>query len=186
MRKSLSLMLVAMLVACGDAETGSQAGSSTTASSSVSGSGGGGTGGAGSGGGGTGGSAVMPVAGEASATPSCAPDDGPAYTIDLGLPERSCVSKPAGPFLRLTFYTHVASPAGNTWDMAIPAGEAQGIYQPDGDPSNIIVVKSGALSVTAWDTASAKGSYDVILNDGTHLAGSFDAIVCPGDPPLCG
>ncbi len=66
-------------------------------------------------------------------------------------------------------------------------GEAQGIYQPDSaDPSNLVVVTSGALKVATWDMVGATGTYDVILLDGTHLAGSFDALACLQTPGLCG
>jgi hypothetical protein len=194
MHKYLPLIAMALLIACGDA--GSESSASQAASSTTGGDGGGGAGsgeggaggagGSAQGSGGAGGSAAMPVPGESRAVRDCAPDDGPARTITIGLAARTCDAQPAGSVFRMTFYTHVDSPAGNTWNLASNGGEAQGIYQPDGDPSNIIVVKTGSLSITTWDMMNAKGSYDVVLNDGTHLAGSFDAIACLTDQPLCG
>lgn len=204
MHKYFPLIAIALLVACGDTDSSSGAGQ--TASSTTGGDGGGGAGsgeggaggagggaqgsggagGSAQGSGGAGGSAAMPVPGQSSATRDCAPNDGPAITITIGLAARTCDAKPAGSVFRMTFYTHVDSPAGNTWNLDPNGGEAQGIYQPAGDPSNLVVVKTGSLSITTWDMVDAKGSYDVTLNDGTHLAGSFDAIACLTNQPMCG
>jgi hypothetical protein len=205
MPKYFPLIAIALLVACGDTDSSSGAGQIASGATGGDGGGGagsgeggaGGTGGSAQGSGGAGGSAqgsggagggsaAMPVPGQSSAIRDCAPNDGPAITITIGLAARTCDAMPAGSVFRMTFYTHVDSPAGNTWNLAANGGEAQGIYQPAGDPSNLVVVKTGSLSITTWNMVDAKGSYDVILNDGTHLAGSFDAIACLTNQPMCG
>lgn len=198
MHKYLPLIAMALLVACSDTDTdssASQGASSTTASGSgTSGgeggaggaSGAGGAGGGAQGSGGAGGSAAMPVPGESKAARDCAPNDGPAITLTMGLAARSCDAQSAGSTFRITFYTHVDNPAGNTWTFGSNVAEAHGAYQPDGDPSNILYIKSGSLSISTWDMMNVKGSYDVTLNEGTHLAGSFDATACLEGQPLCG
>lgn len=189
---ALSLLVAATLAASCGSETGGGQQSSTTAGSGGSGSsassmttsgGGDMAGGGGSGGSGT----VMNVPGTAAAINDCAPNDGKAYTIKIGLPEKTCASMPSGAFLRLSFYTHVDAPAGNSWDFAASPQEAQGIYQPDsGDPSNIVVVSKGNLWINAWDLTGVKGLFDVTLIDGTHLVGNIDAIACLQEPAQCG
>lgn len=159
----------------------------TTEGGGSGGSGGMGSGGNGSGGGGQGGnSGGMPVAGEAAASPSCAPNDGPAFTIEIGLTERSCASPTGGTVLRLSFWTNTSMPAGHTWDLSPNAGEGQGTYTPASDPANFVAVETGTLAIDTWGADSATGSYDVILKDGTHLSGSFDAIPCLMNPAMCG
>lgn len=189
-RGSFLGIAIVLAAACGGGETGGGEGGGTVSSSSAASAGGtsgeGGAGGAGGGQGGSGGSAAMPVDGESRTIRSCAPDDGPALSVEIGLASKTCGSPAGGPLLRIIFYTHIDNPAGNVFDLAPSAGEAQAIYNPGGDPSNIIGSASGALSVDTWDMAAAKGSYDVVMNDGTHLAGTFDAIACLMDQPMCG
>lgn len=188
MRKYLSFLAAAALVACGGSETGGSGTSTSTSSSSGaggSGSGSGGAGGAATGGGGSGGGGITEVAGEATTVNDCAPDDGKAFTINIGLPEKTCFATPSGPLLRLSFYSHVDSPAGNSWTFG--GGEAQGIYQPDSkDPSNIVSVSIGSLLINSWDMFGASGTYDVVLINGTHLVGTFVALGCLQEPALCG
>lgn len=186
MRKILSLLVIAVgtLMACGDTGTGGGETSSTTAGTTSSSSSGdaGGAGGAGGGGG-----APVAVSGESSVVNDCAPNDGPARTLKIGLSARTCSATPSKSLLRMSFYTHIDSPAGNTWTFGGGSADAQGVYQPDiGDPSNIVAVLIGTLQITTWDGQSATGSYDVELVDGQHLVGLFDAIACLQEPALCG
>lgn len=77
-------------------------------------------------------------------------------------------------------------PAGHTWNLSPNVGEGQGNYTPAADPASFVTVQTGTLSVDTWGADSATGSYDVILMDGTHLSGSFDAIPCLMNPAMCG
>lgn len=167
-----------IISACGD---GAGGGSTEGAGGNSNGMGGAsGQGGAG------GASAGTPVEGQAVLTPSCAPNDGKAFTIEIGLAERSCTASPMASLLRLSFWTHVDMPAGNTWNLSPNIGEGQGNYTPASDPANFIGVDSGTLKMDVWTADSASGNYDVILMDGTHLSGSFDAIPCLMNPAMCG
>jgi hypothetical protein len=189
MHRILLGIAMVLVAACGGAETGggtSSSSSSAAATSSAAGSGGGGSGGTG-GQGGAGGSAAVPVEGESRTIKSCAPDDGTAFTIEIGLPQATCDAAQAGPLLRISFYTHVDAPAGNTFVISQEiTGDGQAIFNPGGDPSNLIFAKNGTLTVDTWDTASATGGYDIIFTDGTHLAGTFNAVGCLTNSPMCG
>lgn len=171
------LGILVVLAACG----GTTEGGGTASTSG----GMGGAGGAGQGGGG-GHSSGMPVDGAAAVSPSCAPDDGAAFTIEIGLTDRSCAAAPSGSVLRLSFWTNTSMPAGHTWNLAPNVGEGQGTYTPIADPTSFVSMDSGTLVVDTWAADSAAGSYDVMLKDGTHLSGTFDAIPCLMTPAMCG
>jgi hypothetical protein len=187
------LLTAALLIACGDTTDGAGSGGAGGAGGSGGSGGAGGSGGSGQGGeggaGGSGGGAgpAMPVAGESNVVKSCAPNDGPAYTFTIGLTAATCGAMPAGPVLRLTIYTKLDMPAGNTWDMAQNSPDGFALYYPGDDPSNLVFGQEGTLTVDTWDaTKAATGSYDVVLVDGTHLVGDFNATACLAESPMCG
>ena len=192
MRRFRTLLTAALLIGCGDSETGG----STSTASSAGGSGQGGEGGEGGAGGGDGGGGAgggggvgpaMPVEGESNVVRSCAPNDGPAYTFAIGLSASTCGAMPAGPVLRISIYTKLDMPAGNMWDVAQNSPDGFAVYYPGDDPSNLVFGKKGMLTVKTWDqTKAATGSYDVELVDGTHLVGLFNATACLVEAPMCG
>jgi len=157
------LLVLALLAACGSSGDDSSGG------------------GDGGGGGGT------AVPGEARVESDCAPDDGAAYSFHIGLAAASCDASPEGALLRITVWTGLDHMAGGAWNLAPSVGVAGTWYSPSGSSSDLVNGASGILRVTTWDeTAGATGTYDVVLEDGTHLSGSFDAVACLGDGPLCG
>jgi hypothetical protein len=129
----------------------------------------------------------MPVPGESNVVRDCAPNDGPAYTVTVGLAAGTCNAMPAGPVLRIRMWTKLDMPAGNTWDLAENSPDGFAVYSPGGDPSNLIYSSKGTLAIKTWDEMTkVTGSYDIELTDGTHLVGDFNAAACLNDMPMCG
>lgn len=184
---------MSLVVACGDSDgggSGTPGGSGGSAGGS-GGQGGEGMGGAGGGAGGAGGAgggaAAMPVEGESNVVRSCAPNDGPAYTVVIGLSAPTCGAMPAGEVLRVSIWTKLDMLAGNTWDVAQNSQDGFAAYYPGVDPSDLVFSSQGTLEIKTWDEmTSITGSYDIVLKDGTHLAGDFDATPCLVEMPMCG
>lgn len=187
MRGFLMILAAALLVARGDSDGGGN-GTSSGSSSSAGGAGQGGAGGGEGGAGGGGGSAAaMPVEGESNVVRSCAPNDGPGYTVVIGLSATTCGAAPAGEVLRISIWSKLDMLAGSTWDVAQNSPDGFAAYYPGGDPSNLVFSNKGTLVIKTWDeAASITGSYDVELTDGTHIAGDFDATPCLVEMPMCG
>lgn len=194
-------LTAALLGACGDPDGSGSAGN--TGGSGGQGGGGqggdgqggaaggaGGAGGSGGGGGqgGAGGSSpAKPVEGESKVVRSCAPNDGPAFTFTIGIAASTCDAMPLVPVLRISIFTNIDSPAGKTWDVAQSSPDGFGVFYPSADPSDLVFTKEGTLKIDTWDaTKAATGSYDLVLQDGTHLAGSFNAVACLVEQPMCG
>lgn len=130
---------------------------------------------------------AMPVQGESNVERSCAPNDAPAYVVVIGLAAAACGSPPAGPVLRVSLYTNIDMPAGSTWDLTENSPDGFALYQPGGDPSNLVFGSKGTLSIDTWDEmTTVTGSYDIELTDGTHLVGEFNATACLENMPMCG
>ena len=127
--------------------------------------------------------AANPLPGDASRIDiGCAPNDGPAIEISLGLDDGACMLPvPTSPPLQLVIYAEPGSTG--TWDMTTPA--ANGTYN-DGMASH--PVTNGTVTITEY-AGFAAGSYEVWADDGTeqvHLAGEFDLTEDCGNYTVCG
>jgi hypothetical protein len=129
--------------------------------------------------------AVVPAATEFASPPAharvedaCAPDGGPAVRIRVGLAAARCDTDPAGTDL-LLFVFHGGPLAPATYELDRGGGFA---FLQTTKP---IGIKSGRVTITAWDEHAVTATYALNLPDGGVLAGSFSGPVCPGEA-ACG
>ena len=128
-----------------------------------------------------------PVDGEARVERDCAPDDGTAFTFIIGLDSASCDSDPSGPYLRIGVWYNLDPMAGGSWDLDPSKGVAGAWYSPTGDSSVTESAVSGRIEISTWDEINgATGSYALLTSGGSTLVGSFSALACLEDGPLCG
>lgn len=125
-----------------------------------------------------------PVDGDATVTPDCAPDDGSAYSFDIGLDDGACDAVPTGSWLRVVLWANLDPMAGSSWDLDPASGLAQ-VQLFVGDGSTWLTQTGGTFTVDTWTSDGATGSFDVFLEDGTHLTDEFDALYCDA-APMCG
>lgn len=115
----------------------------------------------------------------------CGPDDGPVPELKIGLEGSDCdATTPAdAAWLRARFSSEPAV------GVAYPPNEGElsvWIY-PSGGETDWENPSGGSLTLDAYaEGASASGSYDFTLEDGSTLAGSFDAVFCELDYGPCG
>lgn len=113
---------------------------------------------------------------------TCAPNDGPAVELRIGVADLTCDSDfpEDAPIFRIVLYK--------------PGPLALGLHPIDGDQGfayfddgggAVVNGFTGAVNVEEETASGARGTYDVALDDGTALAGSFDAIYCKVDT-MCG
>lgn len=113
---------------------------------------------------------------------ACAPDDGPAVEFKIGLDVRACtgVFPDGAPIFRIVLFQGVDLPVG---EHKLDGGFGFAyLDKGDGMPVNGM---TGSLIVSAKTADGLVGTYDVTLDDTTHLSGGFDALYCPQDV-LCG
>ena len=72
-----------------------------------------------------------PVDGASTVTEDCAPDDGPAWSFDIGVEDDTCTAAHAQPFLRVTVWEHTSTMAGQTWSLSPDMGQGQVLYFAD-------------------------------------------------------
>lgn len=114
----------------------------------------------------------------------CAPDDGPAVRLVVGLEEGTCESAfDSVPHMRIHLWEDADFPielgtyafgsgSGSAWYASSPAGVEQ--YGTSGE----VVVDSSSDGVVA-------GNYRVVLDSGVIVGGPFSAEAC-GDSATCG
>lgn len=113
---------------------------------------------------------------------ACAPDDGPAVEFQIGLDVRACtgVFPEDAPLFRIVLFQGVDLPLG---EHVLDGGLGFAyLDKGDGMPVTGMV---GNITVTAKTSDGLLGTYDVTLDDDTHLSGTLDALYCPQDV-LCG
>lgn len=132
-----------------------------------------------------------PPAGSAIVQRSCAPNDGLAYTVILGLASEACEGEAGGAYLVVDLYGDgVGDPAGHTWDLTDPTvASAHQVPEPS-SPTAWLGLTAGTLTIDTFDDAGrVTGDIDVILDGGEAIAGPFDAngaCITELDPPMCG
>ena len=128
---------------------------------------------------------------------SCAPDDGRAWQLIIGLGS-ACelgAPDPTKPFVRMSVYHPelLDQPVGT--EAAWSDGEhGQGAFYPSGSGGQAGTAPDGSLYLSQWDGAdsgtpeeggTAAGWYTLTLEDGTELGAAFEGVWCGGDP-MCG
>lgn len=190
----LALLAMALVVGC--------SGKSTEDSSSGAADGGGGVGSDGSDGGdggdgsdggttldnGPGGSLVM--------ANSCAPDDGPALSLVIGIGSGCDMGAPdpTTPFVQITVYdgSFLSAPVGTTLRFEDwTAGQAR--YAPEGSAGPSLNIPTGTLHLDAWDGAdgdrpeggAVSGWYELEPEGSATVGNTFTGVFCGGEP-MCG
>lgn len=114
----------------------------------------------------------------------CAPDDGPAMAFSFGLANDTC-GDPAPPEsavvrIRIDYFDDTVV----THEFGITSGLGWGTY--DAGDGVLVDALFGHLNIDAWDAGGVTGSYDIVLEDGSYYAATFEgAAYCPEDP-MCG
>ena len=119
--------------------------------------------------------------GAAFAEPTCSPDDGGAVRIVVGLDGEGCEAEWSSmPHMRLALWDTAAPLAPGEYPLSMETGSAW--YSAAGGPEEF--GSSGVISIVAWGDAIT-GSYSVVLDSGSTVDGTFDAVWCETDP-RCG
>lgn len=112
----------------------------------------------------------------------CAPNDGPAFRIEIGLTSATCDAPwPTEDKFRIVLY-NMAPVAPGEYLLVFPNEGDAFLDNGDGSPQ---FATEGKVIIDAWQDDQVTGSYDVTLDGGTHLVGSFAGPYC-GGPFLCG
>jgi hypothetical protein len=122
--------------------------------------------------------------GTAWATPACAPDDGGAWAIVVGVTEDACqgVSETGTPFARLQVWS-AAPLAGDVYDIG--EGEGSGSLYTDGSGAAADDASAGVIVIEYADEAAMSGQYALVFADASGVQGGFSATVCDGTA-VCG
>jgi len=109
------------------------------------------------------------------------PDDGLIVSIELGLNDPECQgSAIKGGVVRLSIYNSIIS----FGDQYTIGQDMSGVWCED---ERCEAILSGTVEVTAYEDGIAiSGFYDLILADGTALAGDLAAEWCDYGPTICG
>jgi hypothetical protein len=112
---------------------------------------------------------------------ACAPDDGPAVELRLGLSEPLCDSKWSDEQLRIVLFTGAPlAPGVYPLDGGFGFATRQGVDDPD-----FISGMMGSVTIESWDGAGVVGGYSVTFEDASVREGGFTGPFCD-EPPLCG
>lgn len=112
---------------------------------------------------------------------ACAPDDGPAVALRVGLVEPACEAKWGGESLRIVIFMAAPLQPG-----VYPLGEGLGFATRQGvDDPDFVSGTVGSVTIEAWDGAAVVGSYEVSFADASVRAGGFSGPYCDDDI-LCG
>ncbi|MDP2312850.1 MAG: hypothetical protein Q8P41_08085 [Pseudomonadota bacterium] len=109
--------------------------------------------------------------------PDCAPDDGAAVRLIVGLEEATCDSAFAGvPHLRLSLWVGAEFPlAPGTYPFDEGSGSAWYAQAGGGVEQH---ARSGEVTVTGSAGGVVTGSYTLQLDGGEVVAGEFEAAEC--------
>lgn len=116
---------------------------------------------------------------------ACAPDDGMAYDllIGVGQPECGAVQAPQE-WLRIAIWEGEL-PVDGTWSFEDDGEEGAGWYQPAAADEDWMMLEDGALEMSDWSGEDTlEGSYEVHTEDGALLIGDFTAVRCEA-PVTC-
>ncbi len=115
---------------------------------------------------------------------SCAPDDGPAFVITVGLDANACdAESDGGPIIRFLISAEPPMPGmSQVYELSQPDSNAS--YSPVGDLTDAEFVSDGIVRIFEWGDTIV-GEYEIGLADTTVLVGSFSTPYCNSDI-ICG
>ncbi len=128
---------------------------------------------------------------------SCAPNDGPAWSLLIGL-GAACdagAPDPSAPFVHINIYDgpFMASPLAGELSWT-DSSSGSLTYAPDGSNGALQYIDNAALHITSWESwsgeptevgAEVTGWYTTVLDDGTEIGAAFSGPWCGGSP-MCG
>jgi hypothetical protein len=117
--------------------------------------------------------------GNASVDDSCAPDDGAALELRVGLDEASCGAPWSGDQLSLLVYQGAPLTPGV---YPLDGGFGASVFDA-GD--GLVFGTVGSLTIESWSDEEVVGSYEVTLEDRSMHSGSFVGPHCL-TMPMCG
>lgn len=135
-----------------------------------------------------GGGVSMALPAEGGVGDACAPNDGAALDLQIGVPV-ACDIASSGPQFR--FYVYPGNTGsfsvGQSWafDAATMGQMGSGTFYPDGIGGNPDSAQSGRISVTSVAMGTVDVNYEFVTSSGTKYAGSATLTVCPS-MPMCG
>ena len=117
---------------------------------------------------------------------TCAPDDGLALAIELGLAENACFAAPSdGLSVRMVIYTgDPSSYAGFPLTGEFTPGGGFAEISDDGGATTLGAA-TGALRIFNWGEDTIEGDYEITVEGGATYMGSFSVPFCNSDV-LCG
>lgn len=120
--------------------------------------------------------------GDAAIYNDCAPNDGPAFRVEIGLSTAMCKATwPGDEKLLVHVYTMVPAAPGE-YPLVFPN---EGDAQFDNGSGNLIQATEGTLVLESWANDVVSGTYDLHFDGGLHFVGAFAGPYCAG-PALCG
>lgn len=112
----------------------------------------------------------------------CAPNDGPAFRVEIGLTSATCDAPwPTEQKLRIVVYVE---PPGAPGEFPLVFPNPADAFLDEGDDTPQFATE-GKVIIESWQDDEVTGSYDLILDGGAHLVGSFAGPYC-GGPFNCG
>ena len=104
----------------------------------------------------------------AAAQPACAPTDGPAIQVDLGL---SGAGPSSPPYVRVSVYRRLEALGGKTWTLDPPHDVGMAFYCPGNGPC----VDASRGTVRFDPGAGVRGAVDLFFPPNRRIRGTFDA-----------
>ena len=108
---------------------------------------------------------------------ACAPDDGRAFELVIGVGAPDCLSEQAPQeWLRIAIWEGEL-PVDDVWSFDDEGGA--GWYQPATADHDWVLVDEGSLELSNWTgDDTLVGDYEVSTEDGDLLIGDFTAVRC--------
>lgn len=125
---------------------------------------------------------VEPIVGPSGAavvSETCAADDGAAWTVVVGI--EACDDTSVDAPLMLTFDGSAPMAPGT---YTISAEYDYVTYREDGE--RVLGDHTGTLVLDRWDDTAIEGTYELLLEDGRVVTGSFEAPAFCESDTMCG
>jgi hypothetical protein len=125
----------------------------------------------------TGGTTGGDFSGDAAIYNDCAPNDGFAFRIEVGVSSATCNALwPTADKLTIAVYVMPPAAPGKYEVVSPDLGHAL-LDNGDGSPQS---ATAGFVLIDSWQADQASGSYDLTFEGGLHLTGDFAGPYCGG------
>lgn len=110
---------------------------------------------------------------------ACAPNDGAALELRVGLVAAECGAEFVGDTLRISLYVGAPLTPG---EYVLGNGFGGATFD---DGQGMVFASQGTVVIEQWDEAAVVGTYEVTFDDQTVRSGAFAGPHCDTNPP-CG